>query len=361
MKVDIQKIIQGNIKKYYKIRVLKILPIDVEKSYKNKKLLSIKNLKTYFYIDRKVVKAVDGIDFSINKNEILGIVGESGSGKSVTALSILRLLPPEPSCTISGKIFFNNKNLLGLNERQMQRIRGAEISMIFQEPSASLNPVLTIGKQIAETIHFHQKLDKQKTKEKVLEILELVKISDPAKRINEYPHEMSGGMKQRVMIAMALSCNPALLIADEPTTALDVTTQKQILFLIKELQKKLKTSVLFISHNLGVIAEIADRVMVVYAGKILEQAPINNIFYHPGHPYTISLLKSIPRLDSPDGVRLKVIPGTLPNPEDSIKGCLFHPRCEFVKGICRNEEPDLIEIGKEHTVRCWMYQKKKFF
>ena len=328
-------------------------------SNNSKTLLSVNNLKTYFYIDRKTVKAVDGIDFNINRNEILGIAGESGSGKSVTALSILRLLPPAPSCIISGKVYYNNGNLLGLNEKQMQRIRGAEISMIFQEPATSLNPVLTIGKQIAESIQFHQKLNKEETSKKVLEMLNLVKIPEPYRRIKEYPHELSGGMKQRVMIAMALSCNPSLLIADEPTTALDVVTQKQILYLIKELQMKLGTSVIFITHNFGVIAKIADRVMVMYAGKILEQASIKDIFQRPGHPYTLSLLKSIPRLDVSKRGRLKAIPGSLPDPVDQIDGCLFHPRCEFAADICRIKNPEPIKIGNQQYVRCWMYNKKE--
>jgi oligopeptide/dipeptide ABC transporter ATP-binding protein len=326
---------------------------------KNERLLSVIHLKTHFYIEDIVVKAVDGIDFSIQKNEILGIVGESGSGKSVCALSILRLLPPEPSCKISGQIYFKNENLLELNESQMQKIRGAEISMIFQEPTTSLNPVLTIGEQIAESIKLHQKLDHRKTWEKVVEMLTLVKIPEPFRRAKEYPHEISGGMKQRVMIAMALSCNPSLLIADEPTTALDVTTQKQILYLIKELQKKLRTSVIFITHNLGIIAEVADKVMVMYAGKILEYAPVNEIFHQPEHPYTLSLLKSIPRLDVSRGIRLKVIPGSLPNPIDKIQGCPFHPRCEFVKDICRKKEPELKKIGDNQFVCCWMYNKEE--
>ena len=322
-------------------------------------LLSVKDLKVHFHIDNQIVRAVNGIDFNIHKNEITGIVGESGAGKSVFALSILRLLPPAPGCRISGDIFFQNKKLLKLNEKQMQQIRGAEISMIFQEPAASLNPVLTIGYQIAESIKLHQKLDNRKTREKVLKMLNLVKIPDPSRRVSEYPHEISGGMKQRVMIAMALSSNPSLLIADEPTTALDVTTQKQILYLIKELQKKFGTSILFITHNLGVIAEIADKVIVIYAGEIIEKAPVSNIFHHPGHPYTLSLLKSIPRLDVPRTIKLKVIPGSLPNPIDENIGCQFYPRCDFAKDICQRKKPELRQIGENHFVRCLMYDKKE--
>ena len=325
------------------------------KTEKQKKeiLLSVNNLKTHFYIDNQVIKAVDGIDFIIQKNEILGLVGESGAGKSVCALSILRLLPTMPSCEIAGKVLFKGKNLLELNEKEMQKTRGAEISMIFQEPGSSLNPLLTIGYQIAESIKLHQKLNKRKTREKVLEMISLVKIPDPLKRIREYPHQMSGGMKQRAMIAMALSSNPSLLIADEPTTALDVTTQKQVIYLIKELQKKFGTSVLFITHNLGVIAEIADKVMVMYGGKIMEYAPVKEVFNNPGHPYTSSLLESIPRLDIPRKVKLKVIPGSLPNSTILIQGCLFHPRCRSSSDICKNKEPEMVKIGDSHFVSCW--------
>jgi len=329
-----------------------------KENWKNEILLSVSNLKTHFYMEDKVVKAVDGVDFSIRKNEILGMVGESGSGKSVCALSILRLLPIA-SCKISGQVYFNGENLLKLNERQMQKIRGKEISMIFQEPTTSLNPVLTIGDQIAESIKLHQKLDKRKTWEKVVEMLKLVKIPEPFRRVKEYPYEMSGGMKQRVMIAMALSSNPSLLIADEPTTALDVTIQKQILYLIKDLQKKLGTSILFITHNLGVIAEVADKVVVMYAGKVLEYAPVNEIFHQPGHPYTLCLLKSIPKLDVSRGIKLEVIPGRLPDPAALPRGCLFHPRCKFAIDICKKKEPELEKIGDNHIVRCWMYNKEE--
>jgi len=329
-----------------------------KKNWKNEMLLSVSNLKVHFYIEDKVAKAVDGVDFSIRKNEILGIVGESGSGKSVCALSILRLLYI-PSCKISGQIYFKGENLLKLNERQMQKIRGKEISLIFQEPTTSLNPVLTIGDQIAESIKLHQKLDKIKTWEKVVEMLKLVKIPEPFRRAKEYPHEMSGGMKQRVMIAMALSSNPSILIADEPTTALDVTTEKQILYLIKDLQKKLGTAVIFISHNLGVIAEVADKVLVMYAGKVLEYAPVNKIFQQPKHPYTSGLLKSIPKLNAPRGIKLEAIPGRLPDSLALPRGCLFHPRCKFAIDICKKKEPKMEKIRDNHIVRCWMYNKEE--
>lgn len=320
-------------------------------------LLSVHNLKTYFYDHHKVIRALDGIDFGIRKNEILGMVGESGAGKSVCALSILGLLSSSASCKITGEIIFNQVNLLELNEKKLQNIRGSKISMIFQEPGTSLNPVLTVGKQIAETIKRHHKLSHKDSWERAIEMLSLVKIPEPARRVREYPHEMSGGMKQRVMIAIALSSNPALLIADEPTTALDVTTQKQVLSLIKELQKRLGTSVLFITHNLGVIAEVADRVIVMYAGRALEYADVNDLFYFPGHPYTLSLLKSIPRLDALRGTRLKVIPGSLPKPTVLISGCLFHPRCEYAIPKCKVQEPDLFKISENHCVRCWKYHE----
>lgn len=317
-------------------------------------LLSVNNLKTYFFYYNKIIKAVDGVDFNINRNEILGILGESGAGKSVCALSILRLLPSF-NYQITGEVLLNHVNLLKLKEYEMQRIRGSQISMIFQEPGISLNPLMTVGKQIAETIQLHQGLNYKDSWTKVIELLKMVKISDPVKSAKKYAYEMSGGMKQRVMIAMALSSNPSLLIADEPTTALDVTTQRQILILIRELQKKLGTSVLFITHNLGVIAEIADRVMVMYAGRALEYAEIGDLFNNTGHPYTLSLLKCIPRIDTPKGTRLKVIPGNLPNPAIPITGCSFHPRCEYAIDLCKKQEPDLFEINKNHLVRCWLF------
>lgn len=319
-------------------------------------LLSVRGLRSYFHMENEVVKAVNGVDFDIGEGEILGIVGESGSGKSVCARSILRILPVPP-CKISGEIYFKGTDLLKLSERQMQEIRGKEISMIFQEPMTSLNPVLTIGQQIAESIIFHQKLSKREAWQKVVEILEMVKIPEASRRAKEYPHQMSGGMKQRAMIAMALSSNPSLLIADEPTTALDVTIQKQILYLIKDLQKKLGTSVLFITHNLGVIAEIADKVLVMYAGKVLEYATVSDLFYQPQHPYTLGLLKSLPRLDAPKGIELETIPGRVPSLSSLPHGCVFHPRCSLAEKICREEEPPFIELGNDHLSRCWKYDQ----
>lgn len=321
-------------------------------------LLSVRGLKTYFYMGNEVIKAVNEADFDIREGEILGMVGESGSGKSVCARSILRLLPVPP-CKILGEIYFKDKDLLKLSERQMQEIRGKEISMIFQEPMTSLNPVLTIGQQIAESIIFHQKLNKREAWQKAIEILEMVKIPEAPRRTKEYPHQMSGGMKQRAMIAMALSSNPSLLIADEPTTALDVTIQKQILYLIKDLQEKLGTSVLFITHNLGVIAEIAEKVLVIYAGKVLEYAPVSGIFYQPRHPYTLGLLKSLPRLDASKGIELETIPGRVPSLSSLPQGCVFHPRCSLAEKMCKEEEPPLIKLSDNHLSRCWKYDQVK--
>jgi len=320
-------------------------------------LLSVKNLKTYFYTKDGVVKAVDGIDFEVNKGETLGMVGESGCGKSVSALSVMRLLPIPPAKIINGEIYFKGKNILKIGEPEMRKVRGKNISMIFQEPMTSLNPVYTIGKQISEAIRLHQGLNKEKTQEKTIEMLRLVEISEPSRRLKEYPHQMSGGMRQRVMIAMALSCNPELLIADEPTTALDVTIQAQILDLIIKLQKELGTSVLIITHNLGVIAEMADRVIVVYAGKAVESANTHEIFRHPGHPYTRGLLRSVPRLDMDKSVKLQTIEGTVPDALSFPDGCRFHPRCPFASKKCRIEEPPFANIGNGHKVRCWRYDE----
>ena len=325
----------------------------IQKEHKeNDLLLSLKNLKSYFHIDGKVIKAVNGIEFQVRKNEILGVVGESGSGKSVTALSILRLLP-EPPCNISGEMYFQGHNLLEFSERQMQDVRGGEISMIFQEPMTSLNPVLSIGYQIAESLRLHQNLNSRNSWEKAVEMLNLVKIPEAARRAKQYPHEMSGGMRQRAMIAMALSSHPSLLIADEPTTALDVTTQKQILYLIKDLQAQLGTSVMFITHNLGVIAEIADHVAIMYAGKLVEYAPVHDIFHHPKHPYALCLLRSIPRLDESRHVKLEEIPGRVPALGDLPQGCIFHPRCPYSTDICKEQEPPYTQVDQQHFTMCW--------
>jgi len=322
-------------------------------------LLQVKDLKTYFYIEDGIVKAVDGVDFTINKGETLGMVGESGCGKSVSALSILRLIQDPPGKIVDGEILFKGENLLDKKPEQMRKIRGNDISMIFQEPMTSLNPVYTIGEQISEAIVLHQKLSKEKAIEKTVEMLKLVGIPNPDKRVNEYPHEFSGGQRQRVMIAMALSCNPDLLIADEPSTALDVTIQAQILELIKKLKNEIGMAVLMITHDLGVIAEVSDNVVVVYAGKAVEYADVKSIFKNPKHPYTIALQKSIPQLTDKPGIKLEVIEGNIPDPLVLPSGCKFHPRCKFAIDLCTEIEPELEEIKDNHIARCWMYNKEK--
>ncbi len=322
-------------------------------------LLQVKDLKTYFYTDDGVVKAVDGVDFVIKRGETLGMVGESGCGKSVTALSILRLIQEPPGKIVSGEILFKGEDLLKKKPEEMRRIRGNDVSMIFQEPMTSLNPVYTIGEQISEAIVLHQKLDKKKALKKTVEMLNLVSIPSPETRVHEYPHELSGGQRQRAMIAMALSCNPDLLIADEPTTALDVTIQAQILELIKKLKDEIGMSVLMITHDLGVIAEVSDDVVVVYAGKAVEYADVVTIFKNPRHPYTMALQNSIPRLTDKPGKILEVIQGGIPDPLALPSGCKFHPRCKFAIDLCKKEEPELEKIEDNHIVRCWMYNKDK--
>ncbi|MDI6807957.1 MAG: ABC transporter ATP-binding protein [Candidatus Eisenbacteria bacterium] len=316
-------------------------------------LLDVKNLKTYFHTDLGVVKAVDEVSFSVRKGASLGVVGESGCGKSVTALSILRLIPSPPGKIESGEVIFKDKDLLKLSESEMRKIRGNEISMVFQEPMTSLNPVFTCGYQIQEAVVLHQKLGKKEARAKTIEMLNLVGIPAPAQRVDEYPHQLSGGMRQRVMIAMALSCNPALLIADEPTTALDVTVQAQILDLIGRLRGELGMSLIIITHDLGVIAEVADEVAIMYASKVVEFTDVKTIFETPLHPYTDGLLESIPPLDGTKD-RLSVIPGVVPNPVSFPTGCKFHPRCKYAFGKCASEEPELKLVTKGHWVRCWL-------
>jgi len=293
------------------------------------KLLRVKNLKTYFFTHEGTIKAVDGVSFTIKKGETLGLVGESGCGKSVTALSIMRLVQSPPGKIVGGKIYFEGKNLLELKEKEMRKIRGCKISMIFQEPMTSLDPMFTIGFEIMEVLKLHQNLKKDEAKKKVIESLYKVRFPDPEKRIDDYPHELSGGMRQRVMIAMALSCNPALLIADEPTTALDVTIQAQILKLIDELRKELNTSVLLITHDLGVIAKTCDNVALMYAGYIVEYTDVYTFFRKPLHPYAQALLKSIPRIDV-ETKRLKIIKGLVPNLLDIPSGCPFSSKMRFL-------------------------------
>jgi oligopeptide/dipeptide ABC transporter ATP-binding protein len=316
-------------------------------------LLRVEDLKTYFFTHEGTVKAVDGVTFTINKGETLGLVGESGCGKSVTALSIMRLIQSPPGKIVGGKILLEGKNLLELSEKEMRNIRGCKISMIFQEPMTSLDPMFTIGSEIMEVLHLHERLKKDEARKKAIESLYKVKFPDPEKRIDDYPHELSGGMRQRVMIAMALSCNPALLIADEPTTALDVTIQAQILKLIDELRKEFNTSVLLITHDLGVIAKTCDNVALMYAGYMVEYTDVHTFFHNPLHPYAQALMKSIPRLDV-DTERLKIIKGLVPNLLDMPTGCPFHPRCDYCYTPCPKKLPELTQVGKNHWVRCYL-------
>ena len=318
----------------------------------NEKVLDVKNLKTSFYTSQGLIPAVDDVSFHVNKGETLGIVGESGCGKSVTSLSILRLVPNPPGVIEKGETLFEGKDLLKYSESAMRKVRGNEIAMIFQEPLTSLNPVFTIGNQITEAIMLHQGLGSAKATERAVEMLRLVGIPLPERRVREYPFELSGGMRQRVMIAMALSCNPKLLIADEPTTALDVTIQAQILRLMKQLKKDIGMAIMLITHDLGVVAEMAQRVIVMYAGRIVEEAPVIPLFRKPLHPYTLGLLASVPQLDV-EKKRLHVIEGTVPNLADMPGGCRFNPRCPYADEKCRTHEPDLSDVSDGRKVRCW--------
>jgi len=315
------------------------------------KLIELKDVRTSFFTHLGEVQAVRGVSFGLNKGEALGIVGESGSGKSITSMSIMRLLQ-NPGKVKSGEIFFKGENLLEKNKAEMMAIRGNEIAMIFQDPMTSLNPVYTVGNQIIEAIRKHQNVTKKEAREKAIKMLELVGIPDPSKRIDAYPHEFSGGMRQRVMIAIALSCEPDLLIADEPTTALDVTIQAQILDLMKELKKKTGTSIILITHDLGVVADVCSRVLVMYGGLIMEEGKVEDIFYNPQHPYTIGLLKSIPKIENKE--RLIPIEGTPPDLLHPPKGCPFAARCEHAMNICMEERPDFFECGEGHRSLCWL-------
>jgi len=318
----------------------------------NSTILSVRNLQTHFYGDGSVVKAVDGVSFELKKGETLGIVGESGSGKSVTNLSILRLIPYPPGKIVGGEVLFDNKDLLKIPENEIRRIRGKRIAMIFQDPMTSLNPFMNIGSQLMEITQLHEGLSSKEARKKAIEMLELVGISDASKRINDYPHQFSGGMRQRVMIAMALSCKPELLIADEPTTALDVTIQAQILELIKSLKEKIGTSVILITHDLGIVAAMTDHIAVMYAGKIVEYAPTEELFDSPHHPYTKGLLKSVP---DPliDQEKLFQIPGLPPDLSNLPKGCPFSPRCSNVIAKCQ-EVPPIQQINDQHYSVCWL-------
>lgn len=316
-------------------------------------IIEIKNLKTEFYTKNGVVTAVDGVDFKIKKGEILGVVGESGCGKSVTSMSILRLISPNSGKISEGEIIFKGQDILKKSEKEMRDIRGNEIAMIFQDSLTALNPFLTIGSQLIEAITTHKKVTKKEASKKSIEMLKKVGIPSPELRMKEYPHQLSGGMRQRVIIAMALSCDASLLIADEPTTALDVTIQAQILELIKELKETLGTSIMLITHDMGVVAEMADNIMVMYAGKVMEYSDAKSIFKTPMHPYSQGLLASIPRLDN-NTERLYTIKGTVPNPLDMPKGCRFCTRCNDAMSVCSEKEPPLLNVGN-NLVRCWKY------
>ncbi|MCF2596944.1 ABC transporter ATP-binding protein [Pseudoflavonifractor phocaeensis] len=318
----------------------------------SEKLLEVKHLSTSFFTHVGEVKAIRDISFSIDRGEFVGIVGESGSGKSVTSLSIMQLLQ-YPGRVTGGEILFNGEDLLKKDKKEMRKVRGNQISMCFQDPMTALNPLYTIGNQINEVILEHQKLTKKEATEKTIEMLGMVGIPDPAARVNSYPHEFSGGMRQRAMIAMALACQPELLIADEPTTALDVTIQAQVLRLLKELQERTGTSIILITHDLGVVASSCSRILVMYGGQIMETGRVEDIFYTPRHPYTMGLLKSIPKAGETDQ-RLESIPGTPPDMLSPPKGCPFYPRCEFAMQICKENPAPEFEIGEGHCVKCWL-------
>ncbi|MFW5787517.1 MAG: ABC transporter ATP-binding protein [Halanaerobiales bacterium] len=320
------------------------------------KLIDVNNLKTHFFTEEGVVKAVDGVDFEIYPGETLGIVGESGCGKSVTSLSIMRLIESPPGRIVDGSIMFEGKDLTKLSQKEMRKIRGNDISMIFQEPMTSLNPVYTVGDQISEAILLHKDVNKKQAREQSVEMLHKVGIPLPEQRVDEYPHQLSGGMRQRVMIAMALSCDPQLLIADEPTTALDVTIQAQILEEMNSLKQNFDMAIMMITHDLGVIAEVSDRIAVMYAGKIMEYTDAVSLYKDPKHPYTWGLMHSIPRIDK-DVEELYAIPGVVPNPLDFPEGCKYNTRCELADDKCMAEEPPITEVEDGHQVRCWHVDK----
>lgn len=320
------------------------------------RLLDVNNLVTSFRTSDGTLQAVRDVSFHVDKGETLCIVGESGCGKSITSLSVMRLLPSNGSIE-SGEVLLNGEPLQNLSNEQMRKIRGNRLSMIFQEPMTALNPVLTIGFQLREPLMLHHKVSKSEASKQGIELLRQVGIPNPEKRLNQYPHELSGGMRQRVMIAMALSCHPSLLIADEPTTALDVTIQAQILDLIKDLKEKLNMGVLMITHDMGVVAEVADRVMVMYAGKKIEEGPVEEIFTNPSHPYTLGLLNSVPNVDDPE-FELEPIPGNMPGLNEQITGCRFHPRCKFAMEKCKVVEPPNFTLSNGHSAMCWLNEKE---
>ena len=321
------------------------------------KLLEINNLSTYFFTQDGVVKAVDDISYGLEGGEVLGVVGESGCGKSVHALSIMRLVPSPPGRTVSGEVVFEGENLLTMDGAEMRNIRGNRIAMVFQEPMTSLNPVLTIGRQLTETLELHQDMSGQQARTRAAELLQTVGLSDAARRLGDYPHQFSGGMRQRVMIAMALSCNPRLIIADEPTTALDVTIQAQILELMQELARDFGTAMIIITHNLGVVARYADNVNVMYAGRIIETGTAQEIYHNPKHPYTLALLNSVPRLDASERIRLDAIEGLPPDLVNLPEGCSFAPRCKYVFEQCLDETPMLVEAAQGHNSACWRHRE----
>ena len=314
-------------------------------------MLSVQDLKVHFFSDERIARAVDGVTYEVREGETVCLVGESGCGKTVSALTVMRILPMPPGRIVGGSVFFKGQNLLDLNEEEMQKVRGKRIAMIFQEPMTSLNPVFTVGDQIEEAIVAHENLDKEEVRRRCIQLLRDVGIPSPEERLKDYPHQLSGGQRQRVMIAMALACNPDLVIADEPTTALDVTIQAQILNLFRELKKKHKMSLLYITHDLGVVSTIADRIYVMYAGIIAEQGNVDHIFREPKHPYTQALLASLPSRRK-RGQRLHSIPGTVPNPAYKPAGCPFHPRCPHVMEPCRSIYPALCDYGGGHLSRC---------
>jgi peptide/nickel transport system ATP-binding protein len=321
--------------------------------YVSQPVLEIKNLQTHFFTDRGQIPAVDGVTISVRKGEVLGIVGESGCGKSVTSLSVMRLVPNPPGKIVGGSIKFKGEDLVTSSEKRMRQIRGNEIAMIFQEPMTSLNPVYTIGNQIAEAIRLHTKADKKEARQRAIDMLKKVGIARAESIVDEYPHQLSGGMRQRVMIAMAMACNPELLIADEPTTALDVTIQAQILDLMRQLNEESGTAIMLITHDLGVVAEMCHRVVVMYAGNVVEEGDVRTILKEPKHPYTIGLLHSIPKLEETKE-RLYSIPGNVPLPGSLTVGCRFAPRCEHATDKCRADMPELKEVGENHYSRCWL-------
>jgi oligopeptide/dipeptide ABC transporter ATP-binding protein len=317
-------------------------------------LLDVRSLRTQFHTSAGIIRAVDGVSWDVRKGETVALVGESGCGKSVSALSVMRLVSAPAGRIVDGEIIFKGRNLLSLPEEEMRRIRGREIGMIFQEPMTSLNPVLTIGRQLTETLETHLGMTSAQAEARAVELLSLVGITDGARRLRQYPHQFSGGMRQRIMIAMALSCDPALVLADEPTTALDVTIQAQILELMKSLSRRLGVAMLIITHNLGVVARYADRVNVMYAGKIVERATAREIYANPRHPYTLGLLRSVPRLDEPRRARLQPIPGQPPDLSRLPVGCSFAPRCAYVIDRCREQQPPLEEVAAAHVSACWL-------